>query len=254
MGNEFDGFGKTITDVEIEQLIEVHCEKHDLSPLDAAKHWMVLGRRQWIKRFLAHSEFFNRTIDIPGDIAELGVFRGMGLFTWANLLESYCIGNRTKVVWGFDNWEGFTDFSVEDGIIENDVHKSIGDFSPKNHYQELLDAIKLFDKDRFIPQKPRIKLVKGPLENTAKQFVENNLGVRFSLIHFDCDLYAPTKAALNAFWPILSRGGIMLFDEYGISQWPGETKAVDEFFADKLNVQIQTLNWTNAPAGFIIKK
>jgi hypothetical protein len=41
------------------------------------------------------------------DIAELGMFRGLGLMTWANLLESYCIGDRTKIVYGFDNWKGF---------------------------------------------------------------------------------------------------------------------------------------------------
>ncbi|NDV22107.1 TylF/MycF/NovP-related O-methyltransferase [Desulfovibrio sp. JC022] len=254
MTDKFDGFAKSLSDSEVEQQIADHCEKHDFSPLDAAKHWMVLGRRQWIKRFLAHSELFQMTLDVPGDIAELGVFRGMGLFTWANLLESYCIGDRTKTVWGFDNWEGFTAFSPEDGKSVEDSNKMIGGFSPKDHYQELLDAIKLFDDDRFIPQKPRIKLVEGQIEESCKQFVEDNPGVRFSLIHFDCDLYAPTKAALEAFWPLLSRGGVMLFDEYGIQQWPGETKAVDEFFADKPGVKIKTLPWTNAPAGYLVKE
>ncbi|WP_211252466.1 TylF/MycF/NovP-related O-methyltransferase [Maridesulfovibrio frigidus] len=254
MINKFDGDGKTLSDSKIEELISDHCEKHNFTPLDAMKHWMVLGRRQWMKRFLAHSEFFKKTLTVPGDIAELGVFRGMGLFTWANLLESYCVGDRTKVVWGFDNWEGFTQFSPEDGEADDAAHKNIGEFSPKDFYQELLDAIKLFDQDRFIPQKPRIKLVKGPLEETAAQFVLDNPGVRFSLIHFDCDLYAPTKAALEAFWPVLSRGGIMLFDEYSIPQWPGETKAVDDFFADKPEIRIETLSWTNVPSGFVVKK
>jgi len=27
----------------------------------------------------------------------------------------------------------------------------------------------------------------------------------------------------------ISRGGILIFDEYGIPDWPGETAAVDEF-------------------------
>lgn len=254
MDNKFDGFSKSETDSCIEKMIANHCEKYELSPLDAVKHWMVLTRRQWMKRFLAHTEFFKMTADIPGDIAELGVFRGMGLFTWANLLEAYSIGDRTKIVWGFDNWEGFTEFSEEDKANEAPTKKNIGDYSPKAHYQELLDAIQIFDQDRFIPQKARIKLIKGPIEETAVDFDKNNPGVKFSLIHFDCDLYAPTKAALEAFWPKLNRGGIMLFDEYNIHEWPGETQAVDEFFADKPDVTIKTLNWTNAPAGYLIKK
>ena len=48
--------------------------------------------------------------------------------------------------------------------------------------------------------------------------------------------------------------GIMLFDEYSINDWPGETKALDEFFADKPDVKIKTLPWTNAPAGYIMKE
>ena len=253
MADKFDGYSKNFNDGPIEDMIAEHCRKFDLSPLDAVKHWMVLARRQWTKRFLAHSELFKQTINVPGDIAELGVFRGIGLFTWANLLESYCIGDRTKVVWGFDNWEGFTAFSPEDGEEVEHVDKVLGAFSPKDHYQELLSAIAVFDSDRFIPQKPRIKLVEGPLEETAVSFVQNNPGVRFSLIHFDCDLYAPTKTALEAFWPLLSRGGIMLFDEYGIHQWPGETKAVDEFLADKPGLRLQTFDWTNTPAAWLVR-
>jgi hypothetical protein len=91
------------------------------------------------------------------------------------------------------------------------------------------------------------------VEETAPRFVLDNPGVRFSLVHLDCDLYAPTRAALEAFWPRLARGGVMLFDEYAIKDWPGETAAVDEYFADKPEVRVRTLPWTNAPAGYVVK-
>jgi len=54
--------------------------------------------------------------------------------------------------------------------------------------------------------------------------------------------------------PILSIGDIMLFDEYSMPDWPGETKAVDEFFADRKGIKIKTLPWTNAPAAYIVKE
>lgn len=249
----FDGFSVNQLDQNINILLEEHCIKYQISPVDAYKHWIVLNRRQSIKRFLAHAEMFKMTLDVPGDIVELGVFRGMGLMTWANLLESYCIGDRTKVVYGFDNWRGFINIQAEDGAEDEQAHKIVGGFSPKNYYEELQDAIKIFDLDRFIPQKPRIKLINGNIEETIFEFVEQNKGLRFSLIHFDCDLYAPTKAGLTALWPLLSRGGVMIFDEYGISQWQGETLAVDEFFNDKPEVRLKTLPWTNTPAAYLIK-
>lgn len=249
----FDGFKKTGSDNEIENLIEEHFIKHKISPLDALKLYPVLARRQWIKRFLAHTELFKITLDIPGDIVELGVFRGLGLMTWANLLESYCVGDRTKTVYGFDNWEGFTKFENQDGEENQSAHKTIGGFNPEPFHRELLDAIKIFDMDRFVPWKDRVKLIEGHIEATVGQFVEKNPGVRFSLIHFDCDLYMPTKAALDALWPKVSRGGVVLFDEYGILDWPGETKAVDEFLADKPELKLKTFSWTNSPAAYIIK-
>ena len=46
----------------------------------------------------------------------------------------------------------------------------------------------------------------------------------------------------------------MLFDEYSIPNFPGETKAVDDFFADKPGIRIKTFHWTNAPAGYIVKE
>ena len=243
----FDGFKKTGLDEDIEENLIKHMEKYKIAPIDALKLFPVLARRQWLKRFLAHNEMFLKTLEVPGDIAELGVFRGQGLMTWANFLESYCISDRTKIVYGFDNWKGFVSISREDGADIDELQKFEG------YYDELKDAIKIFDSDRFIPWKDRVKLVEGNIMETVPKFVDENPGVRFSLIHFDCDLYEPTKTALEYFWPRLSKGGICLFDEYAIKDWPGETKAVDEFFADK-DVQIKKLQWNNVPAGYVVKE
>ena len=249
----FDGVKKTGSDPLVEEQILEHSRRYGIDALDAVKMFPVLVRRQWLKRFLAHVELFKLTLDVPGDIAELGVFRGAGLFTWANLLESYCIGDRTKIVYGFDNWRGFTHLAQEDGEQLPQIHKVEGGFSPHCFLEELKDAIALFDSDRFIPWKARIKLVEGDIEQTVPAFAAANPGVRFSLIHFDCDMYGPTQAALQGFWPLLSRGGLMLFDEYAIPDWPGETKAVDEFLADKPGLTLKTLAWNNVPAAYLIK-
>jgi hypothetical protein len=248
----FDGFKKSADDARIEQRIEDHCKTHGISFVEATHQFPILVRRQSLKRFLAHTEFFKMTLDVPGDIAELGVFRGLGLMTWANLLEAYCVGSRTKVVYGFDNWRGFTGFDARDGAQVAASDKVVGGFAAAK--AELESAIAIFDEDRFIPKKPRIKLVDGEIEDTVPRFVRDNPGARFSLVHFDCDLYRPTKAALEALWPHVSRGGVLLFDEYGISEWAGETTAVDEFLAGRSGVRVKTLPWTNAPAGYLVKE
>lgn len=249
----FDGFKKTGHDLEIESNIEAHIARYNINSLDVLKLFPVLARRQWLKRFLAHIELFQKTMNVPGDIAELGVFRGLGLMTWANLLEAYCVGDRTKTVYGFDNWLGFTKFDAQDDATNEKAHKTLGGFNPEAFHRELSDAIEIYDSDRFVPWKVRVKLIDGQIEATVGEFVEANPGIRFSLIHFDCDLYAPTKVALETLWPRVSRGGVLLFDEYGIPDWPGETQAVDEFLEDKPGLKLDTFPWTNAPAAYLVK-
>lgn len=247
------GFKRAGGDAAVDEALQAHCNDHGLDPLEAVKLFPVLARRQWLKRFLAHTELFKSTLNVPGDIAEIGVYRGLGLMTWANLLEAYSIGDRTKTVWGFDNWRGFKGFDPQDGDERAASGKVVGGFDPSGFRRELENAIAIFDQDRFIPWKARIRLIDGDVEETLPAFVKENPGVRFSLVHFDCDLYAPTRAGLAALWSKVSRGGVVLFDEYGIPDWPGETQAVDEFLADHPELRLQTLDWTNAPAAYLVK-
>jgi hypothetical protein len=251
--SKFDGFIKRSRDKEIESDLEDHFERYKIQPLESLNLFPVYVRRQLLKRFLARIELFKIAMEIPGDIAELGVFRGFDLLTWANLLECYCIGNRTKIVYGFDNWLGFESLHKNDGVEDKEAERYIGAYSPSQYEDELRDAIKIFDKDRFIPEKKRIELVKGNISSTVPEFLNANPGIKFSLVHFDCDMYEPTISALRAIWTHLSIGGVMIFDEYAIKEWPGETAAVDEFFHDK-DVDIKTFSWTNSPAAFLIKK
>ena len=42
------------------------------------------------------------------------------------------------------------------------------------------------------------------------------------------DLYQPTKASFERFWPQLVPGGVMVCDDYN---WPGGKRAAEEFAA-----------------------
>ena len=119
--------------------------------------------------------------------------------------------------------------------------------------QILLDAIRIFDDDRFIPHKPRIVLVDGDIESSVPQFVARNPGLRISLLHIDCDLYKPTKAALDVLWPRVVRGGVVVFDDYGIRPWEGESAAADEYFA-AAGVRLRRFEWSHIPGAYLVKE
>lgn len=82
--NEFDGRVNWNADDEIENLLTNLFEKYNITPLSVSKNFSIYARRVFLKRFLAHYELFMKTIELPRDIVELGVFRGTTLMHWAN--------------------------------------------------------------------------------------------------------------------------------------------------------------------------
>lgn len=249
----FDGRANFQVDDNIEGLLDEHFEKYQISKGEICRNFSIYTRRIFLKKFLAHYEFFRMIVDLPGDIVELGVYRGTTLMGWANFLEIRNMGDRQKQVFGFDNFKGFTGFDEKDGIQVQENAKTEQGFDSSVFEEILEDAISIYDKDRFIPYKPRVKLIKGNIEETVPEFVRTTPGLRISLLHFDCDLYQPTKIALEHFWPLVVPGGVVLFDEYGLRPWEGESKAVDEFFEGK-GVRIKRFDWAPNPGGYIIKE
>jgi O-methyltransferase len=59
-----------------------------------------------------------------------------------------------------------------------------------------------------------------------------------ALAHIDCDFYEPTKLCLDKWYPVLSPGGFMQFDDY--DAFMGCRKAVDEFLAIHPELKMQT--------------
>jgi heptosyltransferase-2 len=58
--------------------------------------------------------------------------------------------------------------------------------------------------------------------------------ITFCFAHVDADLYSSVMEACEFLYPRMTRGGIIVFDDYGAPTCPGAKKAVDEFFAGRL--------------------
>jgi O-methyltransferase len=68
----------------------------------------------------------------------------------------------------------------------------------------------------------------------------------------DADLYNPTRAGLELFYPLLSPGGVMMVHDYN-HKWPGITRAVDDF-AGKIPENLVILPDTNGTVMIIRNK
>lgn len=59
--------------------------------------------------------------------------------------------------------------------------------------------------------------------------------------------------AIETIYPLIVRGGVMIFDDYGIPDWSGETKAVDQFLEKNPKLKINTSSISNVTGAWIIK-
>lgn len=148
-----------------------------------------------------------REENIVGACAELGVFRG----------ESACKINRcfpNCELHLYDTFEGFArnDVEKEHRLGRKDV--KIGQFNDT--------SVDVVMEGMEYPEK--VIIHRGYFPDTAKE-----LKSEFCFVRIDMDLYAPTKAALEIFGPLMVSGGVMLVHDYFGGQYPGIRKVIREF-------------------------
>lgn len=147
--------------------------------------------------------------NIPGDTAELGVFRGD--FAWQiNQLFP------DRKLYLFDTFEGFPE---KDIMVENQYTLA------KAGAQDFSDTTAL-DVGARMPYEEQVVIRKGYFPDTVE-----GLETVFSLVSIDVDLYAPTLAGLKYFYPRLSSGGVILLHDYYSQQYEGVGKAVQDYEA-----------------------
>jgi len=242
----------TAHDLEIWQRVEKVVEDANHPIAYVLEAFPVYIRRVNLSRFLAHYELYRMIKDLPGNIVECGVYRGTSLFSFAKFLEIFHAGDRVRKVYGFDNFAGFESFHEQDGADDVSAGKVQGGWNAGQFYEELKEHVNIFHADSFVPQSKRIVLVEGDLCESAAKFMSDNPGMRISLLHLDADLYEPTLAALKAFYPAVVKGGLVVFDEYGLIGWPGESAAVEEYFGDNMP-KLQKFPFMSVPGAFFVK-
>jgi len=187
--------------------------------------------RQNMARFLARYEIFKLIMEVQGSIVECGVLFGGGLMSFANLsviLEPY---NFQRRIIGFDTFSGFPEVAAEDlmGAPERkSAHLKTGGFAAPTAYEDLLQAIFLFDMNRFLNHFPKVDLVQGDFNETSAKYLEDHPHLVISCLYLDFDIYTPTKLAIQRFFSRIPKGGIVVFDELNEEAFPGETIAVME--------------------------
>lgn len=125
----------------------------------------------------------------PIDYLEFGVHRGHSILTWATL--------NTDVASRFVGFDTFT------GLPEtwNDAH-------PKDHFTTEGRTPRTSDS--------RVTFEVGLFQDTLIPYLERHrASERQVVVHIDCDLYTSTLYCLTKLDPVMARGTVLIFDEFG---------------------------------------
>lgn len=142
--------------------------------------------------------------DIPGAIAELGVFQGA---LAAELNRMF----PDRLLYLFDTFEGFDarDLATEQANAFSRAKEK--DFSETS--MERVRAV--------LPHPEQAIFCPGYFPGTIPADAPE-----FAMVSLDPDLYEPTYAGLCYFYPRLSRGGVMIIHDYNSYQFAGVAEAV----------------------------
>lgn len=153
-----------------------------------------------------------RTRKVPGDIAEVGVYKG-------GSARIICSVKGDKHLHLFDTFEGLPQ------VDEIDMVWPFYEGKFAASYDRVCDYLK---------HETNISFYKGIFPETAGP-VENKT---FSLVNLDVDCYESTKQCLEFFYSRMNVGGIILSHDYTTT--PGVRKAFDDFFEKKVEPVLET--------------
>ena len=154
--------------------------------------------------------------NIPGSVAEAGVFRG----EFARLINQRFPDRKLYL---FDTFSGFDsrDIAYEEGYDED---SSKGDYFKETSIDLVMSKM----------QYPENVIICQGYVPESFIGVEDN----FCFVNLDMDLYKPTLEALRWFYPRMNDGGVILIHDYfDVYSFPNLKKGVIEF-AEEVETQL----------------
>lgn len=202
-------------------------------------------------KLLHRFEHFLNVKDLPGDIVEVGVFKGSGMASFMKFIEIYGPNSNKKVI-GFDIFDTDDAESIleNDGSTDKDSMKVV--YNRVNHDELTYDSVKERLENTGVSS-DKFKLIKGDVQYSIPKYLKENKGFRVSLLYIDVDLDRPTYYTLKYLWERILPGGVIIFDEYEYHKF-SESAGVEKFLRESgVEYSLQSTNWI-APTAFMVKK
>jgi O-methyltransferase len=138
-------------------------------------------------------------------------------------LLAYGTSQSSRDVHLFDSWQGLPDSAKEDGAGSKKWARDV--VGSRARVRAVMRKLKIS------PQ--RVIYHSGWFSETFR----NAMIDKVALVHVDADFYESVRLSINTWFPKLSSGGYMQFDDYG--SFIGCNKAVDDFLLAHPNLKLE---------------
>jgi len=165
---------------------------------------------RWVQKYFYLFGLYQKIENVEGEIVECGVAYGETLITLGILAKRE---GKGRTVYGLDSFEGFPEPTSFDSSPREPKK---GQFSD--------GTMRLVERQIEKADIPNPVLIKGFLCDTVPSLPAKKI----AFLHIDVDMYEGYRDALTLYDRV-SPGGVIAFDEYDRPNWPGATKAIDEF-------------------------
>lgn len=187
-------------------------------------------------RFYNLIGFLKQTADLEGGVVECGCWKGLSSYLMTAYIRDSKLEFKGEHYHIFDSFEGLSQPTSEDVIDYKLVDKQ-GDRKGSFFKSAGAYNANLLDVKNVLKDFPAITFYQGWIPQVLPKFSAEKL----KFVHIDLDLYEPIIGALEFFYPMIVRGGVVVCDDYGSLYWPGAKKAVEEF-AEKHRVKFIALS------------
>jgi predicted O-methyltransferase YrrM len=197
------------------------------------------------QKILARADLVRMVADVPGDIVDCGTFKGVSTLQFAQFLKIYKPHDQARVI-------SFDTFEASFPRVRPDEAASAADHMDRLYEQSAY--VQLNDAIARLGLSDRVEIVKGDIVETLPHYLADKPGFRISLLHCDLDVFEATRRTLEAAWPRLCVGGIVVLDEYAVRNW-GESDAADTFLATLPHApRLRTVPGTPTPTAYLVKE
>ena len=208
------------------------------TPEETERSLGLFLRGSLLARFLAIGDLFEKIVDKPGVVIDLGTWRGQTAVLCENFRAIYEPLHFNRRIICFDTFEGYKGFSDHDKAT--DLHRE-GTYGVGGaDYGSLLSRIlQLHERCNAMGHNHgKHKVIAGDVRETLPGFFASEPNEVVALAFFDLNCLEPTEAALRVILQRLIPGGICAFWQLTRPSVPAEGTVYASNILDKIGHKV----------------